>query len=207
MENKKNNMESFLNEFNETLDSNKQISLYKLLKKNCPNTIRSLEKKINGKKSILLLDKENKWYTAVINYLTKEEILEADRQDNGTTLHNVSEDFKKYFVHPVSTVYAPKNCKNHLILYSQIASDFLIKSGIVNSDGNEFVQEKKKNKKNTFISKNAKIIKIIFSVIMFVTIVNYILMISKYGINLMTPFLCNTCLFALSILVTTTKLD
>lgn len=206
-ENNKNSIKDYLNEFEETLDSNRQISLYKMLKKKCPLTIRSLEKKINGKHNILFLDRENKWYTAVINYLVKNDILEAERQENGTTLHNVSEEYKKYFVHPVSTVYAPKNCTNHLILYSQIAGDFLVKSGLVNADGNEFVQDKKKPKKNTFVSKHSKLIKIIFSIIMFVTIVNYILMVSKYGINQMTPFLCNTCLFALSILITTTKLD
>lgn len=207
MENNKNSIKDYLNEFEETLDSNRQISLYRMLKKKCPLTIRSLEKKINGKHNILFLDRENKWYTAVINYLVKNDILEAERQENGTTLHNVSEEYKKYFVHPVSTVYAPKNCSNHLILYSQIAGDFLVKSGLVNADGNEFVQDKKKPKKNTFVSKHSKLIKIIFSIIMFVTIVNYILMVSKYGINQMTPFLCNTCLFTLSILITTTKLD
>lgn len=206
-ENNKNSIKDYLNEFEETLDSNRQISLYKMLKKKCPLTIRSLEKKINGKHNILFLDRENKWYTAVINYLVKNDILEAERQENGTTLHNVSEEYKKYFVHPVSTVYAPKNCSNHLILYSQIAGDFLVKSGLVSADGSEFVQDKKKPKKNTFVSKHSKLIKIIFSIIMFVTIVNYILMVSKYGINQMTPFLCNTCLFALSILITTTKLD
>lgn len=199
-------IESFVNDFNVTLDSNKQISLYDLLRKKCPNTIKNLEEKINGKHFIPKSDKENKWYTAVINYLTMENFLETEKDENGT-YHNVSENYKKYFIHSTSSLYAPKNCKNHLMLYKQTANEFLIKSGILNKDGTEFIKGKQPKNKLTFINKYSKLIKFIFSVILFISIVNYVLMVSKYGITVMTPFLCNTCLFSISILITTSKLD
>lgn len=206
MENK-NTFEKFVNDYKETLDANKQISLYNLLLKKCPNSIKKLNKKIYGPKYIPFLDKEKKWYTVFINYLTINNILEVDRRENGT-YHNVTDDYKDYFIHSVSTVFAPKNHENHLILYSQTADDFLSKSGILNSDGSEFVKgPENKNKKNSFFAKYSKQINIASSILMFITVANYIFMISNYGLHLMTPFLSNTCLFTLSVILSTTKFD
>lgn len=201
MSNDKNTIEDFLKEIPDKLDSNKTISLYDLMLHKCPLTIKQLNKKINDKK-FLHGEEKQKWYTLVLNYLVKENILEGEKTENGT-IHKVNEDWKKYFLVGESTVFSLSNASKHLILYSQIAKDFLIASGFLNKEGKElFAPEKeKKSKGQNLLKKYAKPLNYLATIVLFVTFANFVLMVSRYGIKEITPFLSNTCLFTLSSII------
>lgn len=204
---KKDNISNFINEIPVKLDANEQISLYNLLKKKCPQTIKLVTDRIEGKKKNLFSKTKNenkdRWYTYVVNYLTKSNVLCLDK-DNNNSKHLVEDEWEKYFVYPASNIYSLENLSNHLILYRQTAIEFLKKTGILDENGNEIISEKpKKGSKNIF-SKYAKQIKIVMNIIFFLTIINFILMISKYGLKDITPFLSNTCLFTFAAIMLST---
>lgn len=200
-EEKKETIAGFIKEIPVKLDAKDQVSLYNIIKKKCPDTIRILNEKYEGKKK-LFIKRENrtKWYTSIINYLTKSGILEMNSEDSGT-IHIVTDDYTKYFTYATSKIYSKENFSQHLMLYRQTAIEFLQKAGILDSSGNEIMQEKPLKKGKGIFSKYEKQIKWIMNVVLFLSIVNFILMVSKYGIKQITPFLSNTCLFTLSCII------
>ena len=123
-----------------------------------------------------------------------------DSEDSGT-IHIVTDDYTKYFTYATSKIYSKENFSQHLMLYRQTAIEFLQKAGILDSSGNEIMQEKTLKKGKGIFSKYEKQIKWIMNVVLFLSIVNFILMVSKYGIKQITPFLSNTCLFTLSCII------
>lgn len=183
------------------LDSTKNISLYSLMKKYCPQTVRKISARIYGTKRPI--DVDNKWYAALLNYLVKKEILEPNVENNRTFHEVIDDDYKMFFTHPTSTAYTTANCKNHLILYKDTSKAFLIKAGIIDKDGNEILGEKKKDNDKNFLKKYSKQIRWISWILFVFTLINFVLMISKYGLIMITPFLTNTCLFSLSLIFIT----
>lgn len=202
---KKENIAGFIKEIPVKLDAKNQVSLYNILKKKCPDTIRILNEKYEGKKKLFISkENRNKWYTYIINYLTKSDILEMETDDNGT-IHIVTEDYTKYFTYATSKIYSKENFNQHLMLYNQTAVEFLEKAGILDSSGNEIMQDKSKKKGKGFFSKYSKQINWLMNAIFFLTIVHFVIMAAKYGIKQMTPFLSNTCLFTISCIIICTN--
>ena len=197
-------IDSYVKEIEGTLDVRKAVSLFKLMKKKCPDTIRILTEKLNGKKFIYIPDKKNKWYTWLLNYLVKLNVLSLETREDGS-IHRVNEDYIKYFTTETSTIYSEKNCQEHIKLWSENALEFLEKARITDSNGCEIMQIKKKKKNNSFFSKYEKQIKWIMNIILFATTANFVFMISKYGLKEITPFLSNTCLFTMSCIVLSTN--
>ena len=203
-EEKNKSIVNFIKKLPVKLDSNKKISLYEILKLKCPKTIKSINRHLEGKKKKLFPKNENKnkWYTVITNYLINSKILYIEQDKNGTK-HFVEDEWEKYFIYPVSGIYSLDNLQNHLILYRQTAIQFLIKAGLLDEEEKELIHEN--NKKENIFSKHEKLIKTVMYVVFFITIINYIFMISKYGIKEITPFLSNTCLFTLSALIISTE--
>ena len=197
-------IDSFVKDIEGPLDARKAISLFKLMKKKCPDTIRRITEKLNGKKFFYIPDKKNKWYTWLLNYLVKQNILSLETRDDGS-IHRVDDAYIKYFTTETSTIYSEKNCQEHIKLWSENALEFLEKAGIIDSNGNEIMKLKKKKNGNTFFSKYEKQIKWIMNIILFGTVVNFVLMVSKYGLKDITPFLSNTCLFTMACIVLSTN--
>ena len=193
------NIKEFVEHLPEKKDSNKIISLYTLIKKECPNTIKHLNKKIYGTTSVFKKEDKEKWYTSFINYLTKKEVLETERSEEGT-YHNVTDEYTKYFLVPKSTIYSLDNKKQHLTLYKQQSKEFLEKVGILDKEGNEFIKSESK-KIFKFSDKHKKWIKIISIIVLSWTVLQHILMISKYGLDNMISITLNFILFVISLLL------
>lgn len=190
----KDNIAKYINDLPEKLDQKKSISLFKAIKLYCPNTIKLLNKKIENKNII----SHRKWYTAVINYLVKKEILTTEKTDLGT-FHNVEESYIKYFIIPKSPVYSLNNADNHLILYKQTIKEFLIEAGLLNQEGKEIIEKPQKD--NFEIKqKEKKVIKIISIILLIYTILQFIILITKYGFKQYIPLLMNTILLIIAIL-------
>lgn len=201
------NFNKYIETLPDKLDSKKVISLYQLIKKYCPVTISKINNKIYGKSYFSFRKKEPKWYTVIINYLIKEGILEEEKNNIGS-FQNVSEDFQKYFLVPKSTVFSLDNKYKHLLLYKQTGKKFLTESDILDENGNERVKKIQEKKDEHFfnLSKKQKKIAMIFSgSILFYTLLQFIIMISKFGFSNMLPFFTNGILFTIAILVITAK--
>lgn len=196
-------IQEFVNKIEETLDSSKSISLYQLLIDKCPYTIQKINKKITGKNNYKTLYKERKWYTSIINYFVDEGILETERENN-STYHNVSDEYKKYFIIPKSSLFVLSNSNDHLKLYKQSADDFLIKVGLLTKDNKEFFQPKnKENKIDKFFNKNEKIIKKITYLGLIFTLLSLFLMLPKFDLFEITPLICCFLLLIIEILIIT----
>lgn len=194
-----NTIKEYIDDLPEKLNSNKTISLYELIKKSCPGTIRILNTKIYGQNAAFIPFKEEKWYTSIINYLVKKQILETEKTDIGT-FHNVSENYTKYFLVPKSTVYSLNNKKKHLMLYAQTSHEFLKATGLYTKENKEFLYNIKKEN-NFFDEKTKKIIKIITIFVCAYTILQYLILFSKYGFQNMIPITLNSLIFTITMLI------
>lgn len=202
-DNKNKNINDFLGAMPDKLDINKTISLYELVKENCPNTIKRINEKLYGKKTPLLLAmKEPKWYTSILNYLITKDILITEKTENGTT-YNVTEEWTRYFVHPTSTVYFLQNRTKHLVLYEETAKDFLKAAGLVGKDGKETKEEKKEEFKNVFSKKTLKLIRTAGLLMLAFTLIKLILLASRLGIQTMAEISATMLTFTIGCLLLT----
>lgn len=189
----------FVENIPQKLDQTKSISLYKLIIKKCPNCLNQICKKIYGKYSWKEIHKERKWYTAIINYMVKTEVMMTEKIE-GQTFHNVTEEYSKYFIIPKSSAYSLNNADEHIKLYAETATEFLKECGLLNQDGKEVIQEDevKKQKKN---KKAKKIINITASMGLLTTILYYIILAAKYGLKQYISILSVSCLFTIFVVI------
>ena len=194
------NIGEYINEIPQKLDSSKNISLYNLIKINCPCTIKTINQKLYGKQN--KIDSESKWYTSVINYLVKKEILTTERSELGT-FHNVKDSYQKYFIVPKSTLFSLENKKRHLLLYKQTAAEFLKAAELLNIEGKEYLAPAKNKKVFDFSEKTIRILKKLSLVMIIWAFIQFILLISKYGLINMIPMLLNSLLLAIGLVLYT----
>lgn len=190
----------FVNEIPEEKGNRKTISLYKLIKTNCPQTIRSINKRLNGKSIINKLKHNKNWYIVIINYLTKNEILRTEKTDIGT-FHNVTEDYIEYFNVPKSTVFSQNNFPTHLMLYKDSVETFLKETGLKNKEGKEYFEEEKKEDEIKINKKIQKYLKILAFSLLSWSLLQFGIMTAKYGYNNMIPIIINSILFAISLIL------
>lgn len=198
-----NNIIDFLKDIPDKYDANKTISLYNLIKQNCPLTVKNLNIKIYGQHLYLFKsNNEPKWYTQILNYLVQTGILSTEKNKD-SVYHNVNEKYVKYFLIPKSTCFSLSNCDKHLLLYKEASQEFLIKAGLLDKKGQEFFTETKTESKNILSEKNKKYLNYLFVFLLFWSIIQFIILISKFGINNMIPIFLNCILFTVSIILIT----
>ena len=204
------------NDFKEYIDSipvilntKKKISLYKAMKTCCPYTVKVLNKRVLGENKKIIPSREdrNKWYVAFLNFLQKKEILEKEVQNENTTIHNVNQEWQKYFVVKSSTTFSQQNIKEHLFLYEENYKEFFTKIQLLDKNGKEILNTKEKNNAKTISEKlsdkHKKIINAAGFSLLAWTIIDYILLISKYGLNNLIEIIVNCFLFTLAIIIIT----
>lgn len=194
----KQSITNFVNEIPVKKEKRGTITLYNLIKKNCPDTISAINIKLNGHKKYL--KHKNDWYIICINYLTKNGIFQTEKTDVGT-FHNVTENYLDYFKIPKSTVFSETNFPQHLILFKDTSQEFLKKTNLIDKEGNEYFAEKKEDKDFKISQKKEKIIKIAANFLMIWSILQFGIMISKYGYQEILPMILNSILFAISLLL------
>lgn len=194
------NLTDFINNIPEEKGNRKTISLYKLIKTSCPETIKTINKRINGKSLITMLKKSKNWYIIIINYLTVNDILRTEKTDIGT-FHNVTEKYMKYFNVPKSTVFSQINFPQHLNLYKDTAEDFLSAVKLKTKDGKEIFETEKKDQYIT-VSKRLKIgLRYLAYGLLVWSLLQFGILVANYGYKQMLPMLLNSILFSISVVL------
>ena len=203
-EKKRTDISIFIDEINPKLDVNQTVSLFNAMKQYCPYTIKEITKKLNGNKILLGKSEKRKWYTYIINYLTKKEILEVDQREETQTFHKVNEDYQKYFTNQTSTLYSLDNAEKHLMLYEQTVTDFLKKAELINKDKIDFCKKEKEHKKKTELTENEKRnCKYIGGIIIILSILQFARMVSIFGIENFKTIAINSIIFTIGCLILT----
>lgn len=193
-----NSLENFLEkEVKIQKQNNKTISLYQAIKKYCPNTIKKIKIKIHGKTIFTNETSTNNWYLVILNYLTKKEIINFDKRDNGT-FHEANHEYTKYFNKTQSSLYNYDNLKNHFELKQETIIEFLIKAELLTKDKKEIFSNNVTKEKN---SKYQKLNKVISIVLFTWSILQFVLLIPKYGYINIIPFFLNSIVFTISIIL------
>lgn len=195
-----NNIEDFVKEFQTKKDSNKTISLYDAIKKYCPETIKTLNYKIYGKKFTFKKFYENKWYTSIVNYLLKMNVFETDKKEEGT-YHLVTEDYTNFFLNPVSTVFNPSNHKKHLILYKESIKEFLIAVKIIDKNEKELLKKEEKKEKLKLDKKKQKIVNSIGLIFLIYSIIQFFTFTAKFDLHNLIILVSNSLLFTIACLL------
>lgn len=196
------NFTDFIETIPEEKGVRKTISLYKLIQQNCPETIKTINKRINGKSLINRIKKNKNWYIIIINYLTMNDILRTEKTDIGT-FHNVTEKYIKYFKVPKSTVFGLVNFPQHLNLYKDSAEEFLISVKLKTKEGEEYFKDNKKNEDIKVSKKFKKYLHIFAYALLMWSLLQYGIMIAKYGYIEMIPMIINSILFSISVVLLT----
>ena len=194
------NFTDFIQTVPEEKGNRKTISLYKLIYQNCPETIKTINKRINGKSLINKIKKNKNWYIIIINYLTVNDILRTEKTEIGT-FHNVTEKYIKYFNVPKSTVFAQVNFLQHLNLYKDTAEEFLVAVKLKTKEGEEYFKTPKKDESIKVPKKLKKILHISAYALLCWSLLQYGIMIPKYGYLNMLPMIINSILFSISVVL------